>query len=72
MRKRASSTCGMPSSRLMILMGAGFRDMAFSLGRNEKGSHSSTGVVWVNADQKGLPQAPKVPKIAEIENKTYH
>jgi hypothetical protein len=56
----------------MILMGAGFRDMAFSLGRNEKGSHSSTGVVWVNADQKRLPQAPKVPKIAEIENKTYH
>src|SRR5579864_1324435 len=38
MRKRASSTFGMPSSKLMILMGAGFRDMAFSLGRNEERS----------------------------------
>src|SRR3954465_5860389 len=49
MRKRASSTCGMPSSKLMILMDAGFRDMAFSLGRNEKGSQ-------LTADLGNLPQ----------------
>src|SRR5579871_856460 len=44
MRKRASSTLGIPSSRSMILMGTGFRDMAFSLSY-------STANLRMNADQ---------------------
>jgi len=37
----------------MILIGAGFRDIAFSLGRNEEGSHSTADLRGCTRTQKG-------------------